>query len=41
MVKQFHNGFEPLLEAGKNGLTLSTRRDATTDEVRRLREDKS
>ena len=29
------------LEAGKNGLTRDTRRDATTDEVRRLREENS
>ena len=27
------------LDAGKNGLTLSIRRDATTDEVRQLREE--
>ncbi len=37
----FYRWSKAFLEAGKNGLTRDTRRDATTDEVRRLREENS
>ena len=36
MYYRWSKGF---LDAGKNGLTRDTQRDATTDEVRRLREE--
>ena len=32
----YYKWSKDFLDAGKNGLTLSTRRDATTDEVRQL-----
>jgi transposase-like protein len=35
----YYKWSKDFLDAGKNGLTLSTRRDATTDEVRQLREE--
>ena len=34
----YYKWSKAFLEAGKNGLTLDTKRDATTDEVRRLKE---
>ncbi len=34
----YYKWSKDFLDAGKNGLTLSTRRDATTDEVRQLKE---
>ena len=35
----YYKWSKAFLEAGKNGLTRDTYRDATTDEVRRLREE--
>ncbi len=35
----YYRWSKAFLEAGKNGLTKDTHRDATTDEVRRLREE--
>ena len=35
----YYKWSKDFLDAGKNGLTLSTRRDATTDEVHQLREE--
>jgi len=35
----YYKWSKDFLDAGKNGLTLSTRRDATTDEVRQLKEE--
>jgi transposase len=35
----YYKWSKDFLDAGKNGLTLSIRRDATTDEVRQLREE--
>ena len=35
----YYKWSKDFLDAGKNGLTLSTRRDATTDEVRYLKEE--
>jgi transposase len=35
----YYRWSKAFLEAGKNGLTQDTHRDATTDEVRRLREE--
>jgi transposase len=35
----FYKWSKAFLEAGKNGLTLDIRRNATTDEVRKLREE--
>jgi transposase len=35
----YYKWSKDFLDAGKNGLTLSTRRDATGDEVRRFREE--
>jgi transposase len=35
----FYKWSKAFLEAGKNGLTLDTRRNATTDEVRKLKEE--
>lgn len=35
----YYKWSKAFLEAGKNGLTLETRRDATTDEVKRLRDE--
>jgi len=35
----YYKWSKDFLDAGKNGLTLSTRRDATSDEVRRLKEE--
>ena len=35
----YYRWSKAFLEAGKNGLTRDTHRDATTDEVRRLREE--
>ena len=35
----YHRWSKDLLDAGKNGLTRDTRRDATTDEVKRLKEE--
>ncbi len=37
----YYRWSKAFLEAGKNGLTRDTRRDATSDEVRRLREENS
>ena len=34
----YYKWSKAFLEAGKNGLTLDTKRDATSDEVRRLKE---
>ena len=36
---QYHKWSKAFLDSGKNGLTLDTRRDATGDEVRNLREE--
>ena len=36
---QFHVWSKAFLDAGKSGLTLETRRDATSDEVRRIKEE--
>jgi len=35
----YYKWSKAFLEAGKNGLTKDTRRDATTDEVKRLKEE--
>ena len=35
----FYKWSKAFLEAGKNGLTLDTRRSATTDEVRKLKDE--
>jgi len=35
----YYKWSKAFLEAGKNGLTLDTRRQSTTDEVRRLKEE--
>jgi transposase len=35
----YYRWSKAFLDAGKNGLTRDTRRDATTDEVKRLREE--
>jgi len=35
----YYKWSKDFLDAGKNGLTLSTRRDATTDEVHHLKEE--
>ena len=35
----YYKWSKDFLDAGKNGLTLSTKRDATGDEVRQLREE--
>ena len=35
----YYKWSKDFLDAGKNGLTLSIRRDATTDEVRQLKEE--
>ena len=35
----YYRGSKTFLEAGKNGLTKDTHRDATTDEVRQLKAD--
>lgn len=35
----YYKWSKSFLEAGKNGLTLETRRDATTEEVRKLRDE--
>jgi len=35
----YYKWAKAFLEAGKNGLTLDTRRDATSDEVRRFRDE--
>jgi transposase len=37
-VTLYYKWSKAFLESGKNGLTLDTKRDATTDEVRYLRE---
>jgi transposase len=37
----YYRWSKAFLEAGKNGLTHDTRRDATTEEVRQLKEDNS
>jgi transposase len=37
----YYRWSKAFLEAGKNGLTHDTRRDATTEEIRQLREDNS
>ena len=36
---QYYTWSKAFLEAGKNGLTLDTRRSATNDEVKRLKEE--
>jgi transposase len=38
---QYYRWSKAFLEAGKNGLTKDTNRDATTDEVRHLKEENS
>jgi transposase len=38
-VTMYYKWSKAFLESGKNGLTLDTKRDATTDEVRYLREE--
>ena len=38
-VTMYYKWSKAFLESGKNGLTLDTRRDATTDEVRHLRDE--
>jgi len=38
---QYYRWSKAFLEAGKNGLTKDTSRDATTDEVRHLKEENS
>ena len=35
----YYRWSKAFLEAGRNGLTLDTKRDATSDEVRRLKEE--
>jgi len=35
----YYKWSKAFLESGKNGLTLDTKRDATTDEVRYLKEE--
>jgi transposase len=35
----YYKWSKDFLDAGKNGLTLSTRRDATSDEVRQLKDE--
>jgi transposase len=35
----YYKWSKDFLDAGKNGLTLSTKRDATTDEVRKLKDE--
>ena len=37
----YYKWSKAFLEAGKNGLTKDTRRDATSDEVKRLKEENS
>jgi len=37
----YHRWSKAFLKAGKNGLIHDTRRDATTEEIRQLREDNS
>jgi transposase len=37
----YYRWSKSFLEAGKNGLTRDTKRDATTDEVKRLKEENS
>ncbi len=37
----YYKWSKTFLDAGKNGLTRDTQRDATTDEVRRLKEENS
>lgn len=39
VASQFYVWSKAFLDAGKNGLTLDTRRDATGDEVRRIKEE--
>jgi transposase len=38
-VTMYYKWSKAFLESGKNGLTLDTKRDATSDEVRYLREE--
>lgn len=38
-VTMYYKWSKAFLESGKNGLTLDTKRDATTDEVRHLRDE--
>jgi transposase len=38
-VAMYYKWSKAFLESGKNGLTLDTKRDATTDEVRYLKEE--
>ncbi|MBN2456546.1 MAG: transposase [Sedimentisphaerales bacterium] len=38
-VTMYYKWSKAFLESGKNGLTLDTKRDATTDEVRYLKEE--
>jgi transposase len=38
-VTMYYKWSKAFLESGKNGLTLDTKRDATTDEVRHLKEE--
>jgi transposase len=39
VASQFYVWSKAFLDAGKNGLTLDTRRDSTSDEVRRMKEE--
>ena len=39
VASQFYVWSKAFLDAGKNGLTLDTRRDSTSDEVRRIKEE--
>lgn len=39
VASQFYVWSKTFLDAGKNGLTLDTRRDSTSDEVKRVKEE--
>ncbi len=39
VASQFYVWSKAFLDAGKNGLTLDARRDSTSDEVRRIKEE--
>lgn len=39
VASQFYVWSKAFLDAGKSGLTLDTRRDSTSDEVRRIKEE--
>ena len=38
-ASQYYKGSKAFLDAGKNGLTIDTKRNATVVEIRRLKED--